>query len=44
MPAPSGLPPIFGVFESLLNTLHAMAAEGYDLTPPETVDDLRAAC
>ena len=29
------------VFESLFNTLHAMAAEGYDLTPPATVQDLR---
>ncbi|MFN4193132.1 MAG: magnesium chelatase subunit H [Tabrizicola sp.] len=32
-----------GVFESLLNTLHAMRAEGYDVTPPETVDALREA-
>ncbi len=32
-----------GVFESLYNTLHAMAARGYKLTPPETVDALRAA-
>ncbi|MFK7755031.1 MAG: magnesium chelatase subunit H [Sedimentitalea sp.] len=31
------------VFESLFNTLHAMKADGYDVTPPETVDDLRAA-
>ncbi len=31
------------VFESLFNTLHAMQAEGYDLTPPATVDDLREA-
>ncbi len=31
------------VFESLHATLHAMAAEGYDVTPPATVDDLRAA-
>ncbi|SFJ85464.1 cobaltochelatase subunit CobN [Jannaschia pohangensis] len=31
------------VFESLFNTLHRMAADGYDLTPPETVDDLREA-
>jgi magnesium chelatase subunit H len=31
------------VFESLLNTLQAMAAEGYGLTPPATVEDLRAA-
>jgi magnesium chelatase subunit H len=30
-----------GVFESLLNTLHAMKAEGYDVTPPATVDALR---
>lgn len=31
------------VFRSLHNTLHAMAARGYDLTPPKTVEDLRAA-
>lgn len=31
------------VFESLHNTLHAMAAEGYDLTPPATVEALRDA-
>ncbi|MDT8857900.1 magnesium chelatase subunit H [Paracoccaceae bacterium Fryx2] len=31
------------VFESLFNTLHAMAAEGYTLTPPATVEELRAA-
>ena len=31
------------VFESLHNTLQAMAAEGYDVTPPATVDELRAA-
>ncbi|PKP85144.1 MAG: magnesium chelatase subunit H [Alphaproteobacteria bacterium HGW-Alphaproteobacteria-2] len=31
------------VFASLHNTLHAMAAEGYDLAPPATVEDLRAA-
>jgi magnesium chelatase subunit H len=30
------------VFESLFNTLNAMKAEGYDLTPPATVDELRA--
>jgi len=29
------------VFESLFNTLHAMKADGYDLEPPATVDDLR---
>ncbi|MEM9270176.1 MAG: cobaltochelatase subunit CobN, partial [Pseudomonadota bacterium] len=32
-----------GVFESLFNTLHTMQADGYDLTPPKTVDDLRTA-
>ncbi|WP_235441673.1 magnesium chelatase subunit H [Rhabdonatronobacter sediminivivens] len=31
------------VFESLFNTLHAMAAEGYDLTPPASVAALREA-
>jgi magnesium chelatase subunit H len=31
------------VFESLHNTLQAMAAEGYDVIPPATVDALRAA-
>ena len=31
------------VFKSLHNTLHAMAARGYDLTPPATVEDLRTA-
>ncbi len=31
------------VFESLYNTLHAMAAEGYDLTPPASVEALREA-
>ncbi|WP_371227427.1 magnesium chelatase subunit H [Roseovarius sp. 2305UL8-3] len=31
------------VFRSLHNTLHAMAARGYDLTPPATVEELRAA-
>ena len=30
------------VFESLYNMLHAMAAQGYAVTPPATVDDLRA--
>lgn len=29
------------VFESLFNTLHTMARQGYDLTPPETVEELR---
>jgi magnesium chelatase subunit H len=32
-----------GVFESLLNVLKAMKAEGYDMDPPETVAELRAA-
>ena len=31
------------VFESLHNTLHQMARDGYDLTPPATVEDLRNA-
>lgn len=31
------------VFESLFNTLHRMKAEGYSLTPPESVDALRDA-
>ncbi|MDA8585538.1 cobaltochelatase subunit CobN [Rhodobacteraceae bacterium] len=31
------------VFESLHNTLHKMAADGYDVTPPQTVDQLREA-
>ncbi|MFC3614215.1 magnesium chelatase subunit H [Lutimaribacter marinistellae] len=31
------------VFRSLYNTLHALADRGYDLTPPESVEDLRAA-
>ncbi|WP_431358167.1 cobaltochelatase subunit CobN [Sulfitobacter albidus] len=31
------------VFESLHATLHRMQAEGYDVIPPATVDDLRAA-
>src|SRR6056297_2202566 len=31
------------VFESLHNTLHAMKADGYDVEPPATVDDLRHA-
>ena len=29
------------VFESLHNTLQTMVANGYDVTPPETVDALR---
>jgi len=39
----AGTAAYLGVFESLYNTLHAMAAEGYDLTPPATLDDLREA-
>ncbi len=31
------------VFESLFNTLHQMARDGYSLTPPATSDELRAA-
>ncbi len=31
------------VFRSLHNVLHAMAARGYDVTPPETVEELRTA-
>ncbi len=31
------------VFESLFNTLHAMADDGYSLTPPESVEALREA-
>ena len=31
------------VFESLFNTLHAMARDGYDLTPPASVEALRDA-
>lgn len=32
-----------GVFESLLNMLHAMRADGYDITPPASLDALREA-
>ncbi|MEO0665588.1 MAG: cobaltochelatase subunit CobN, partial [Pseudomonadota bacterium] len=31
------------VFESLFNVLHRMKAEGYDVTPPESVEALREA-
>ncbi|MEO0751945.1 MAG: cobaltochelatase subunit CobN, partial [Pseudomonadota bacterium] len=31
------------VFNSLHNTLHAMAADGYDIDPPATVEELREA-
>jgi magnesium chelatase subunit H len=37
----AGTAAFLGVFESLYNTLHAMAAEGYDLTPPASVAALR---
>ncbi len=37
----AGTAAYLGVFESLFNTLHAMAADGYALTPPASVDDLR---
>ena len=39
----AGTAAYMGVFESLFNVLHAMRAEGYDLTPPATLEDLRAA-
>ncbi|KUF10034.1 magnesium chelatase subunit H [Pseudoponticoccus marisrubri] len=39
----AGTAAYLNVFESLHNTLHEMAAEGYDLTPPETVEELRDA-
>lgn len=39
----AGTAAYLAVFESLLNLLHAMKAEGYDVDPPATVDDLRAA-
>ncbi|MFZ9405826.1 MAG: magnesium chelatase subunit H [Burkholderiaceae bacterium] len=32
-----------GVFESLFNTLHAMAAQGYGVVLPESIDELRDA-
>ncbi|MEY4863125.1 MAG: magnesium-chelatase subunit BchH, partial [Pseudomonadota bacterium] len=38
-----GTAAFLGVFESLFNTLHAMAAQGYGVTLPETVDELRDA-
>lgn len=37
----AGTAAYLGVFESLYNTLHAMAAEGYTLTPPTSVEALR---
>ncbi len=39
----AGTAAYLGVFESLFNTLHALAAEGYDLTPPASVEALREA-
>ncbi|MCU0803262.1 MAG: magnesium chelatase subunit H, partial [Rhodobacteraceae bacterium] len=39
----AGTAAYLSVFESLFNTLHAMAAEGYALTPPESVAALREA-
>jgi len=37
----AGTAAYLGVFESVYNTLHAMAAEGYGLTPPGSVAALR---
>ncbi|PTE12970.1 magnesium chelatase subunit H [Pseudogemmobacter blasticus] len=37
----AGTAAYLSVFESLLNVLHAMKAEGYDVDPPETVEALR---
>ncbi|MEL7542614.1 MAG: magnesium chelatase subunit H, partial [Pseudomonadota bacterium] len=39
----TGTAAFLGVFESLHNTLKALAAEGYDVTVPESVDALRDA-
>ena len=39
----AGTAAYLGVFESLFNTLHALAREGYDLTPPASVEALREA-
>ena len=39
----AGTAAYLGVFESLFNTLHALQAEGYDLTPPGSVQALREA-
>jgi magnesium chelatase subunit H len=39
----AGTAAYLSVFESLFNTLHAMAAQGYRLMPPATVEDLREA-
>ncbi len=37
----AGTAAYLGVFESLYNTLHAMAADGYTLIPPASVEALR---
>lgn len=37
----AGTAAYLSVFESLHNTLHALEAQGYDLTPPATVEELR---
>jgi magnesium chelatase subunit H len=39
----AGTAAYLSVFESLFNTLHAMKADGYELTPPATVEALREA-
>jgi magnesium chelatase subunit H len=38
-----GTAAFLSVFESLFNTLHAMAAQGYAVTLPESIDELREA-
>ncbi|MEM6973074.1 MAG: magnesium chelatase subunit H [Pseudomonadota bacterium] len=39
----TGTAAFLGVWESLFNTLHRMAEDGYDLTPPASVEALREA-
>jgi magnesium chelatase subunit H len=39
----AGTAAFLGVFESLFNVLSAMKAEGYDVDPPASVDELREA-
>lgn len=39
----AGTAAYLSVFESLFNVLHAMKADGYDLTPPVSVEELRDA-
>ncbi len=39
----AGTAAYLSVFESLFNTLHAMKRDGYDLTPPASVEALREA-